>query len=454
MKTKLIKTVVALSLALTLSAPVFAEGSRFDTGMIPSPLILMPDDKPQAIVFLLSDASGWQDQDRQEAERLNGNGAIVIGIDTPRYLASLAKDTDDCIYTVSDIESLSHQVQREAGNASVLQPIVAGRGLGGTVALAILAQTPQATIGQTLAVDPEAGIPLTKELCTPAEKTVQGDHMIYGLTDGELPDPATVIFTPAVPSDGRDHVSALVSKHPDIDVRDGKDDAITALSATLDELIAAESQTESPLGLPLSILDATPARDTMAIIYSGDGGWRDIDSEIAGFLQKGGVPVIGVDSLRYFWSARTAVETSADLERIIHAYKKRWNVRHVLLIGYSFGADILPASYNGLGDKAKSSIIQLSLLGLSHEIDWEISVSGWLGASGGSGAGDPVDDIRKIDPKIVQCLYGADDDEDACPALQGTPVEVIRLEGGHHFDGDYEALTKLIVDGLARRLGG
>ncbi len=454
MKTKLIKTVVALSLALTLSAPVFAEGSRFDTGMIPSPLILTPDDKPQAIVFLLSDASGWQDQDRQEAERLNGNGAIVIGIDTPRYLASLAKDTDDCIYTVSDIESLSHQVQREAGNASVLQPIVAGRGLGGTVALAILAQTPQATIGQTLAVDPEAGIPLTKELCTPAEKTVQGNHMIYGLTDGELPDPATVIFTPAGPSDGRDHVSALVSKHPDIDVRDGKDDAITALSATLDELIAAESQTESPLGLPLSILDAAPARDTMAIIYSGDGGWRDIDSEIAGFLQKGGVPVVGVDSLRYFWSARTAVETSADLERIIHAYKKRWNVRHVLLIGYSFGADILPASYNGLGDKAKSSIIQLSLLGLSHEIDWEISVSGWLGASGGSGAGDPVDDIRKIDPKIVQCLYGADDDEDACPALQGTPVEVIRLEGGHHFDGDYEALTKLIVDGLARRLGG
>lgn len=454
MKTILTKTASALSLAALISAPAFADDVAFDAGMIPAPLILMPEDTPQAVIFLLSDASGWQDQDQKEAERLSGNGVIVVGIDTPRYLASLAKDTDDCIYTVSDIESLSHQVQREAGNASVLQPIVAGRGLGGTMALAILAQTPQATIGQTLAVDPEASIPLIKELCTPADKTAQGDHMIYGLTDGELPDPATVIFTPAAPSDGRDHVSALVSKHPDIDVRDGEDDAITALSATLDELIAAESQTESPLGLPLSILDATPARDTMAIIYSGDGGWRDIDSEIAGFLQKGGVPVVGVDSLRYFWSARTAVETSADLERIIHAYKKRWNVRHVLLIGYSFGADILPASYNGLSDKAKSSIIQLSLLGLSHEIDWEISVSGWLGASGGSGAGDPVDDIRKIDPKIVQCLYGADDDEDACPALQGTPVEVIRLEGGHHFDGDYEALTKLIVDGLARRLGG
>jgi len=158
------------------------------------------------------------------------------------------------------------------------------------MALAILAQTPQATIGQTLAVDPEAGIPLQKEFCTPAEKTVQGDHTIYGLTDGELPDPATVVLTPATTADGRDHVTALVSKHSDIDVRDGKDDAASTLGATLDELIAAESQTESPLGLPLSILDATPAKDTMAIIYSGDGGWRDIDRELAGFLQKDGIP--------------------------------------------------------------------------------------------------------------------------------------------------------------------
>jgi len=71
----------------------------------------------------------------------------------------------------------------------------------------------------------------------------------------------------------------------------------------------------------------------------------------------------------------------------------------------------------------------MSLLGLSHEIDWEISVSGWLGTGSGSGAGDPVDDIRKIDPKIVQCIYGADDDEDAC-LPQGSPAEIAQLEGG------------------------
>ena len=42
--------------------------------------------------MLLSDAPGWQDADQKEAERLQANGAIVVGIDTPKYIASLSAD--------------------------------------------------------------------------------------------------------------------------------------------------------------------------------------------------------------------------------------------------------------------------------------------------------------------------------------------------------------------------
>jgi type IV secretory pathway VirJ component len=57
---------------------------------------------------------------------------------------------DGCIYMVSDIEALSQQVQRAAGDSPYHLPIVAGVGEGGALALAIAAQTPDATIGQTL----------------------------------------------------------------------------------------------------------------------------------------------------------------------------------------------------------------------------------------------------------------------------------------------------------------
>ncbi|EKF56972.1 virulance and acid tolerance protein [Agrobacterium albertimagni AOL15] len=456
MKSLLRTTILALPLlaALTHLIPdnnAYAEDPPLDTGMIPSPLTLMPDGDPQALVVLLSDAPGWQPSDQLEAERLQANGAIVVGIDTPKYIASLSQDKGDCIYTVSDIEALAHQLQRRAGNSNLLPPIIAGRGEGGALALAILAQTPKATIGQTLALDPEAGVPLTKQFCTPAEKKVVGDRMIYGLSPGELPDPATVLFSPAAKADARAHVAALETSHPDIDQRDAGSDPSKSFSDTIDELIAAGNATETPLGLPLTVLDAVPTRDTMAVVYSGDGGWRDLDSQVGTNFQASGIPVVGVDSLRYFWTKKTPEQTTADLATIIHTYEKRWKVKHVLLIGYSFGADILPAAYNGLPEKLKPRVAQISLLALSHQADYEVSVSGWLGTSNG-GVSDPLTDVAKIDPSIVQCMFGTEEEDDACKQLVGGPVETIGIKGGHHFDGDYPALAKRILDGLDKRM--
>jgi type IV secretory pathway VirJ component len=78
---------------------------------------------------------------------------------------------------------------------------------------------------------------------------------------------------------------------------------------------------------------------------------------------------------------------------------------------------------------------------------------GWLGASSEGKGGDPINDLKSINPKIVQCVYGKDDDEDvACPLLNGTGAEVIAMDGGHHFDDDYETLAKKIIAGVKSRL--
>src|SRR5262249_51182676 len=45
--------------------------------------------------------------------------------------------------------------------------------------------------------------------------------------------------------------------------------------------------------------------DTFAVLLSGDGGWAGIDKEVASRLAAHGIPVAGVDSLRYFWAPRT-----------------------------------------------------------------------------------------------------------------------------------------------------
>ncbi|MFP5077549.1 virulence factor family protein [Rhizobium sp. YIM 134829] len=430
------------------------DAAEYDTGMIPSPRILKPEGEVKSAVFLISDAAGWSAKEDGVAKRLTGEGALVIGIDLPSYLAKLAKDEGDCVYMVSDIESLSQQVQRSLDNSAYDLPVVAGVGAGGALALAIAAQTPPATIGGTIAADPEEGIALLNELCTPADKRTVGDRMIYGLTDGPLPDPVSVLFSDAATEAEKAHVQSLVAKHEDIDVEDAGSDVWASFSDALSDRITNVEEATNPLGLPLTLLEAPKPSETMAVVLSGDGGWRDIDKEVGDELAKQGISVVGLDSLRYFWSERKPQEVAKDLSRIMDFYSKRWKAKRVLLIGYSFGADLLPRTYNLLPASDRSRIGQISLLALSDQVDYQISVLGWIGAEQNSGSGSPVDDLKSIDPKLVQCIYGTDEEDDVCPTLRGTGVEIVPIEGGHHFDEDYPALVKRILASYAQRLKG
>ncbi len=60
--------------------------------------------------------------------------------------------------------------------------------------------------------------------------------------------------------------------------------------------------------------------DTLAIFWSGDGGWRDIDRQIGQELARSGMPVVGVDSLRYFWREQRPEAIAHDLDRMISHY--------------------------------------------------------------------------------------------------------------------------------------
>ncbi len=425
----------------------------YQSGMIPQPRIFLPGGKDlSGMVFLISQGDGWGTREEAQAKELVAAGAAVVGIDYRDYLRSLAADDGDCVYMVSDIEDMAQQVQRRIGNPVYRHPIVAGIGDGGAVALAMISQSPLATISAAVAVDPAAGIPLAKELCTPASKDKAGDRTIYGFQDGPIPAAVTIGFTPQADAAGRAHAQSLKQGHSEVDIVEQEGKPADAFMDLLTDAVSETSQSNQPLDLPLTILDTKPTTNTMAIIYSGDGGWRDLDSEVGGYLQQQGIPVVGIDSLRYFWAERTPQETAADLGRIMDTYRRKWGVSNIVLIGYSFGADVIPASFNLLSKADKSRVRQISLLALSKEVDFVISVTGWLGVAGDGKGGNTVEAISKIDPKIVQCVYGTDEDDDPCMSLKDKGVETIPVDGGHHFDEDYEALGKRIVDSLHTRL--
>ena len=242
------------------------------TKSLPTDRISFPDGKPTGIVVLLSGGEGWTDREEQTSDALTTNGALVVGVDIRDYYQALEKERDDCLYLVSDIETVSHQLHRSAGIVNYHPPVVAGIGDGATLALAIAAQTPDSTIAETLAIDPRTTIPLSTILCTPAPKTPVPGGTVYGLTEGDLPNPVRVVFSPAADAAGRLHAEDLKAVHPAIEFRQTAQGADVALLENASGIVRRLSHSASPLNLPIVPIHATPKHDTMAIIYSGDGG--------------------------------------------------------------------------------------------------------------------------------------------------------------------------------------
>ena len=189
------------------------------------------------------------------------------------------------------------------------------------------------------------------------------------------------------------------------------------------------------------------------MVISGDGGWRDLDKTIAEDLQKDGVSVLGWDSVRYFWHQKTPEQTAADLAAVLDTYRTRWRAQKVALIGYSFGADILPFVYNRLPKRLQERVLLISLLGFTSAADWEISVRSWLGAPPSDHATPVGPEIARIPAALLQCFYGQAEDDSACPGLASRGAQIVRTTGGHHFDGDYGALEKRILEVFQQRAG-
>ncbi|MBC2775312.1 virulence factor family protein [Rhizobium sp. AQ_MP] len=442
----------AMLALLTAAEPAVAAGDGIVS--LPQDRISAPDNDSMAgVVVIISDANGWDMAEQAALETAVTGGAIGVGVDLTSWRAALSRETErDCLFLPADIERLARQLHRSHTADFYRPPRILGFGEGGALALAIAAQTPNGsfaeTIGETVAVDPTEAVALPKPLCTPAPRRETSAGIAYGLSPGKLPNPVRIAFSTAADAVARNHAAALQESHPDIQIADGQGGPARLLSAEAADLVTRLTPDDAALDLPLVEEFAVPRHDTMAILYSGDGGWRDINQRLSARLNENGVPVIGVDALRYFWSEKTPEETAADLSEIIAHYHKRLGVSKVVLIGYSFGANILPKVYGLLPDQDRKSVKLLSLLALSHQADFEIAVSGWLGAAGSGKHGDPVDHLATVEPVRIQCVYGREEQDTACPALSPRVkdgVDLIARPGGHHFDENYELIADHIV---------
>jgi type IV secretory pathway VirJ component len=371
-------------------------------------MVFSPRDHPTGLVFLLSDATGWSGQMTTVAEHLRQRGLIVVGIDTAGVLASLARAKEDCHGLTDAFETMSQSIQKQAALRFYLLPILAGIREGSVLALAGLWQAGPETIGGVATVDFEPTLSGAVPLCAdpPPEKTGDGKAFLY-FPPRQLFGWWQAAWTDTPSEAARRFASAAGAAVPPIE---------------------------------------TGSKSHFAIIFSGDGGWRDLDRTLGEILSNAGVDVIGIDCLRYFWSEKSPETVAADLDKLIGDVRRRTDKARIALIGYSFGADILPAVFNRLGPEARRHVDLLSLLALGKDAHFEIHIEGWLGGDPQQDASPIAPELARIDPRLIQCVYGEEEaDESGCLDSHLDAAQVVGIPGGHHFDEDYEALAQRIL---------
>ena len=454
--------------------------------------VYKPKGEIRAVVLMLSGDLGWTPAASRMAESLAQQGALVAGLSTPALFSSLEADQGDCAFPDGDLENFSRFLQAYEKVPGYYPPILVGDNEGGALAYAMIAQARPNIFAAAMSMEFCPVLELRKPLCKG-----EGIHFSRRKSESRTvarrvrpPENAGVVLLPATKLSAPWVALQSPGTLTSFARRSGPLCEARATQAFIDTISGAQSVTLPPSAvganappvtasepfktafaklvalrkppaspppaavsdLPIIEVAAQPgtSSELFAILLSGDGGWAGLDKEVAAALSKSGVAVVGIDSLRYFWSPRTPASAAADMDRLVRFYAARWKKQKALLIGYSQGADVLPFIVNRMPAASREHVALAVMMGLGKRADFEFHMTNWVSSSA---SGLPIlPEVQKLPAGLGMCIYGKEEKDSNCPGLDPKQVQLVKLPGGHHFDGDYAKLARIILEG-ARNSG-
>jgi type IV secretory pathway VirJ component len=425
--------------------------------------VYIPVGKAQSVAIFVSGDGGWELGVINMARALRDMGAVVIGVDVTHYFATLrsaAQRADaHCEMIAADFESLSHQVQKQIGLTAYHVPVLVGYSSGATVVYAALVQSPPGTFAGALSLGfcadqdfggaqlcPGNGLRYTQNaqhelVFEPATSLRQPWIALQGEKD-QVCDPHAADEFAARVAGGALVKLPLVGHGFSVE-RNWMPQfrAAYARLAALPPPAAAAAPAISDL--PLEEVRAAGPASEFALLLTGDGGWAGLDQELAARLAANGVPTVALNSLKYFWTPRTPAQAAEDVARVLRHYLEAWHAQRVLMIGYSFGADVLPFVVNRLPPDLRARVASVTLLGIDAHASFEVHVAEWV--EGDEGGVPTRPELAVLTGLPVLCIYGAGESDSICPEMPPGTVTREQIGQGHHFSGEYSRLADRIL---------
>ncbi len=425
-----------------------------------------PVKEPSRVIVCISGDGGWNTGIEAIALKIKDDNTLLVGVDIRPYLKHINQSKSSCLYPAADFEQMSQFIQKELGYKTYTIPILLGYSSGATLEYGLLAQAPQGTFKGGIAFGFCPDLAVKRPLCAGS-----GKFTCYKRLDSKGYDigPAANLSAPFICMQGTvdqvcDYTSTVAFLHrvpkAEIVSLTGVGHGYTVeknwvpqFKQAYNHLLTITTERETSveadmkINLPLKVTEASKVSggNDMVVMISGDGGWTGFDQGIAAEFANQGIPVVGLNSLKYFWDKKTPQQTTEDVLTVIEKYSALWKKEKIFLVGYSFGADVMPFVYNRLPEGVRSSVRSVGLLSPSKDTDFEVHVTDLLNFGSADREFSVPGEIDKMKDIHPVCFFGQDEEGVPANELPKDKCKVIYLQGGHHYENSYGIIYNNLV---------
>lgn len=210
-------------------------------------------------------------------------------------------------------------------------------------------------------------------------------------------------------------------------------------------------------GRVITVRPATAAprpeeRGIAAVFLSGDmGNHVGMGPPVTRAIAAHGLPVVAINSLTYFRTRRTPAEAQALIRRAMARALALPGIRRVVLIGQSFGSDMLQSALPGLTADERAHVVMVGLTVPGATVDFKATPGGlWSPAATDIPAAATG---RLLTWVPVTCIQGKDEPDSLCPSMTMPNVTRVALPGGHALQYDSALLSRTLIAAIDTATG-
>lgn len=189
-------------------------------------------------------------------------------------------------------------------------------------------------------------------------------------------------------------------------------------------------------------------RDVAVVMISGDMGFRaGIAAKVAARIAQQGYLVFGINSFAVFRQPRRPEQISL-VVRGIMTKALQTGARRVILVGQSYGADMLHVAMAYMPPAERPRVAMIALVVPTDTVYYRVSLGEFLEWTAPDAAA--IETAKRLDWAPLLCIRGREEQDSLCPKLTQRNVHKVILPGGHPLHHDADAVARTLLGAFSR----